>query len=77
MRKYPQAPHSFVLLPPVEKKTRYEPGDSLVSDLTLIGRGSDFLPYFLDTFERLGARRGIGRRRGRFAVENALWPWED
>ena len=56
MRKYPQAPHPFVLLPPLETKTRYEPGDSLAFDLTLIGRGSDFLPYFLYTFEQLGAR---------------------
>jgi hypothetical protein len=73
MRKYTQAPHPFVLLPPLEEKTRYEPGDSLVFDLTLIGRGSDFLPYFLYTFERLGERRGIGRGRGRFAVDSALW----
>jgi CRISPR-associated endoribonuclease Cas6 len=73
MRKYTQAPHPFVLLPPLEEKTRYEPGDSLAFDLTLIGRGSDFLPYFLYTFERLGERRGIGRGRGRFAVDSALW----
>ena len=67
----PKAPHPFVLLPPLETKTRYEPGDSLVFHLTLIGRGSDFLPDFLYTFEQLGARRGIGRERGRFAVESA------
>jgi CRISPR-associated endoribonuclease Cas6 len=73
MRKYPQAPHPFVFLPSLEAKTRYEPGDSLVFDLTLIGRGSDFLPYFLYTFEQLGTRRGIGRGRGRFAVDGALW----
>ena len=73
MRKYPKALHPFVLLPPLETKTRYEPSHSLVFDLTLIGRGSDFLPYFLYTFEQLGARRGIGRGRGRFAVESALW----
>jgi hypothetical protein len=73
MRKYPKAPHPFVLLPPLETKTRYEPSDALVFDLTLIGRGSDFLPYCLYTFEQLGARRGIGRGRGRFAVESALW----
>ena len=69
----PKALHPFVLLPPLETKTRYEPGDFLVFDLTLIGRGSDFLPYFLYTFEQLGAWRGIGRERGRFAVESALW----
>jgi len=73
MRKYLQAPHPFVLLPPLDGKTHYEPGELLAFDLTLIGRGSDFLPYFIYTFERLGARRGLGRGRGRFAVEEVLW----
>jgi CRISPR-associated endoribonuclease Cas6 len=39
----------------------------------LIGRGSDFLPYFLYTFEQLGVRRGIGRGRGRFVLDRAEW----
>jgi CRISPR-associated endoribonuclease Cas6 len=73
MRKYPQAPHPFVLLPPLDQKTHYAPGDSLAFDVTLIGHGRDYLPYFLYTFERLGAWQGIGRGRGRFAVEGALW----
>lgn len=56
MRKYPAAPHPFVFLPPLDTKTLYKPGDRLVFDLTLIGKGADFLPYFIYTFERLGAR---------------------
>lgn len=38
---------------------------------------SDFLPYSLYIFEQLGERRGIGRGRGRFAVESAVWPAPD
>ncbi len=73
LRKYPAAPHPFVFLPPLEEKTLYRPGDTLTFDLTLIGKGADFLPYFIYTFERLGEWRGLGKGRGRFAVESVTW----
>src|SRR5712691_4172548 len=73
LRKYPAAPHPFVFLPPLEEKTLYRPGDALTFDLTLIGKGADFLPYFIYTFERLGERRGLGKGRGRFSVESVHW----
>lgn len=73
MRKYPAAPHPFVLLPPLETKTLYPPGDTLAFYLTLIGAGIDFLPYFIYTFERLGERWGLGKGRGRFSVESVRW----
>jgi CRISPR-associated endoribonuclease Cas6 len=73
LRKYPAAPHPFVFLPPLEEKTLYRPGEALAFDLTLIGKGADFLPYFIYTFERLGERRGLGKGRGRFAVESVTW----
>ncbi len=46
MRKYPYASHPFVLTPPLEDRTEYEKGEPLSFDLTLIGKGIDFLPYF-------------------------------
>jgi hypothetical protein len=73
MRKYPVAPHPFVFLPPLEEKTLYRPGETLSFNLTLIGKGGDFLPYFIYTFERLDERRGLGKGRGRFAVESVTW----
>jgi len=73
LRKYPAAPHPFVFLPPLEEKTLYRPGDTLTFDLTLVGKGADFLPYFIYTFERLGERRGLGKGRGRFSVESVAW----
>lgn len=73
MRKYTAAPHPFVFLPPLEEKRLYRPGETLAFDLTLIGKGSDFLPYFIYTFERLGERRGLGKGRGRFVVESVTW----
>lgn len=73
MRKYLTAPHPFVFLPPLEEKTLYRPGEGISFGLTLIGKGADFLPYFIYTFERLGERRGLGKGRGRFAVESVTW----
>lgn len=73
MRKYEAAPHPFVVLPPLERKTSYQPGETLAFGWTLIGRGADYLPYFIYAFERLGERYGLGKGRGRFSVEAVRW----
>jgi hypothetical protein len=68
MRKYPSAPHPFVLLPPLEDDRIYEPGENLNFQLTLIGKAIDYLPYFIYTFEELG-KMGLGKGRGKFALK--------
>lgn len=73
MRKYETAPHPFVVLPLLERKTLYQPGETLTFGWTLIGRGAEYLPYFIYTFERLGERYGLGKGRGRFTVESVRW----
>jgi CRISPR-associated endoribonuclease Cas6 len=73
MRKYTTAPHPFVLLPPLGRQSVYRPDETLTFGCTLIGRGIDYLPYFIYTFERLGARHGLGKGRGRFTVEGVSW----
>jgi hypothetical protein len=67
MRKYPAAPHPFVIEPPLERKRTYKPGDELVFGLTLVGRAIDYLPYFIFTFDELG-RTGLGAGRGKFTL---------
>jgi len=61
-------PHPFVIEPPLEQKQEYEPGKTLDFNLLLIGKGIDYLPYFIFAFEELG-RRGIGRGRGKYHLE--------
>ena len=73
LRKYTAAPHPFVLLPPLERKERYEPGECLYVGWTLVGKGAQYLPYFIYAFERLGAQQGLGRGRGRFTLETVSW----
>lgn len=67
MRKYPTAPHPFILTPPLEDDRLYEPGEEIKFELTLIGKAIDFLPYFIYTFEELG-KMGLGKKRGKFSL---------
>lgn len=69
MRKYPFAPHPFVITPPLEEKRTYEQNETFCFELILIGKSIDFLPYFIYTFDELG-RIGIGRGKGRYNLEN-------
>ena len=71
MRKYPYAPHPFILEPPLTRRTTYTPGEVLSFGLTLIGRAIEYLPYFIYTFEEMG-RVGIGKGRGKYRID-AVW----
>lgn len=68
MKKYPYAPHPFILRPPLVNQTELKAGEGITCGLVLVGRAIAYLPYFILTFERLGSR-GVGKGRGRFSVE--------
>ena len=59
-RGYQNAPHPYVIEPPLETKTDYAPGDGFAIGLTLIGKALDYVPYFIYAFQRLG-ETGVGR----------------
>jgi len=71
MRKYPSAPHPFIIEPPLEDKQVYDSNEDIVFRLILIGRAIDYLPYFIYTFDELG-KRGIGRRKGKYRLKEVL-----
>lgn len=63
-----QLPRPFVIEPPeADHQQVYRPGDRFAFRLVLIGRGIDYLPYFLFTFRELG-RTGLGVDRGRYTL---------
>jgi CRISPR-associated endoribonuclease Cas6 len=68
MRKYPFAPHPFIITPPLEPKRIYQEGEALCFELTLIGKSIDYLPYFIYTFDELGGM-GIGSGKGKYRLE--------
>jgi len=70
MRKYPRAPHPFVLTPPLEPRSRFTAEDELSLGLVLVGRAIPWLAYFICTLEELG-RRGVGPQRSRYQIHRA------
>ena len=77
LSKLQDAPRPYVIEPPHDGKTDYQPGEELRFGLVLIGqRAMDYLPYFVFAFDEL-SRRGIGlsqnknegRKRGRCRLE--------
>jgi len=63
-----EAPHPFVVEPPLDDRTVYRPGELLPFNLILVGRGINYLPYFIVVFRELG-KKGLGRERGRFRLQ--------
>ncbi|MFV9504103.1 MAG: CRISPR system precrRNA processing endoribonuclease RAMP protein Cas6 [Oscillochloridaceae bacterium umkhey_bin13] len=61
-------PRPFVIEPPRNHQRTYHAGDPLEFGLILIGRGIDFLPYFLHGFAQLGAT-GLGRDLAKAQLE--------
>lgn len=70
-------PRPFVLGLPNDQRETYLAGEALEFGLTLIGRGCEYLPFFVYGFERLGAL-GLGRDRvpARLERVEALAPWQ-
>lgn len=60
-------PRPFVLQMSLEDKSLFSSGEPLELKLLLIGRGIDYMPYFIFAFEELG-HLGIGKDRGKFKL---------
>jgi len=71
LRKYPNAPHPFVMTPPLDARTAIAAGVEMALDVTLIGRGVEYLPHFIYVLEKMGAS---GRYGGRFRVRSVVSP---
>jgi len=67
MRKYPKAPHPFLIVPPLERKRSYHVGEKVNFGLILIGKAIDYFPYFIFAFEELG-KIGMGKGKGKFSL---------
>ena len=69
-------PHPFVLEPPLEEKTVYQPGETITIGLILFGEINHKLPYFIYAFDemgRIGMGKRVGGQRGRFKLEEVRW----
>jgi len=68
LRKYPYAPHPFVIEPPLEEKREYKEDNEFSFNLILIGKAIDYLPYFIFAFDKLG-ELGLGRGKGKYLLK--------
>ncbi len=64
-------PKPFVIEPPDDEETLFMPGQNLKLNLILIGKATEYIPYFIYTFQELG-RMGIGRKRGRYTLAEVV-----
>jgi len=69
LRNFTGVARPFVIEPPLDRRETLEPGERLDFHVALVGRGIAYLPYFVLVFQQLG-NAGLGRTRGRFALEN-------
>ena len=65
LKKYPHAPHPFIIEPPLEEKREYHPGEELSYRLILLGKAIKYVPHFIYAFEEM-SKRGLGYKRSSF-----------
>lgn len=71
LKNYSDIPRPFVIEPPLETKTHYQPGETLTFGLILIGQAIAYLPYFILAFKELG-NIGLGKGRLPFDLAEVL-----
>jgi hypothetical protein len=71
LRKYPAAPHPFLLRPPGDTRRPLVAGAETTLDLNLFGHGHRYLSYVLHALGQ-AAERGVGTDRGRLALAEVL-----
>lgn len=78
MKKYPAAPHPYIIHPPRNQPRTLSSGQPFRVDISLIGKASQHLPYLIHAFSCAG-ESGIGKDRGRFKLskvqqlQNTVW----
>jgi len=58
------APRPFIIRPPLDDKTHFEPNDTLTFEIIVTGWAVQLLPYLITAFHQLG-QKGLGSEQGR------------
>lgn len=60
------APHPYIIEPPLTEQRRFEAGERISYSVILVGEAIRFLPHFVHTFRTQGERFGLGKGKGKF-----------
>lgn len=63
-----EVPRPYVFEPPEDTKMEYAPGERMRFGFTVVGRGVDYMPYFIFAFSKMG-EEGVGRLKARYELE--------
>jgi len=63
-------PRPYVLIPPLDEKTRYAAGDTLNLGVVLYGAAVDYFLIVFAALEHLGEFMGLGKQRARFSIDS-------
>jgi hypothetical protein len=63
-------PKPFMLIPPLEEKTKYHPGDEMQCGLILFGEAIQHFMIAFAALEKLGQELGLGRNEGHFEIKS-------
>jgi len=69
LRTHQAIPRPFVIQPPLDRGSTFQPGDRLDFHVVLVGRAIAYLPYFALVFQELG-KTGLGRSRGQYVLRD-------
>lgn len=61
-------PRPYIFYMPDRDKTNYSPGEKMRFHMTLIGRSTQWIQYFIFAFLKL-SERGLGKSRGKFHLQ--------
>jgi CRISPR-associated endoribonuclease Cas6 len=67
-RKFCRPPPPYILIPPLSDQRTYQPGDTISFELVLIGKATEALPYFIESFKAAG-KSGLGKGRGTYGLD--------
>lgn len=61
-------PKPFVITPPLDGQTQYQPGELFYTELVLVGTATQHLPICFAALDALGQKLGLGSNKGRFKI---------
>ena len=68
-KRFKDLPRPFILRPPKTSKRYFEKSEEFNFELVLVGKTTNYLPYFIFVFKELG-RIGLGKERGKFFLKS-------